>query len=111
MKTGAGLTVDLEYSRVMLNATLEYLNEPCFKELFLFTGQPGCNIALLETKIPNEGYCFFGWIRLEKKDQTSYAGDEAMRIFKFKTQDSSEIDLSLVDRIFCYTVRKSSHNS
>ena len=60
-----------KYLLSILDSLITMLGTTVPKELFVMTGEPGSGLALSTFKgLPKEGYGFFGWVRIERADQT-----------------------------------------
>ncbi len=91
----------------VLDSLLQILRAaPAPRELFAFSGKPGCGIGLLAREtLPKEGYCFCGWIRVERRDQS--AGEEdgsRMTVFKLGASKDREVELFVRDGFLSYSV-------
>ena len=89
-----------EYISVFLDSILEMLNYVPKQEIFDFAGDTHSGISLVERKsLPNDGYCFFGWIRISINSE-----ERVMTIFKFSSKNEKAIELSILNGILSYTV-------
>ncbi len=82
------------------------LSAESHREVFSFSGKPGCGIGLLARKsLPSKGYCFCGWIRVERADQSMSGTRGKMTVFKLGASKSREIELFVRDGFLHYSVR------
>ena len=87
----------VEYAETVLDALLKMLKENSHREIFVFNGQSQAGVSVIPIReLPSDGYCFFGWIRVERQDQ-SYPNchDSPMCIFRLATKGEGEIKLYL----------------
>ncbi len=85
----------LEYTETVLDSLLKMLKENSHREIFVFNGQSQSGVAVVPIReLPSDGYCFFGWIRVERKDQSYPSRHESpMCIFRLATKGEGEIKL------------------
>ena len=101
---------DFDYSRTLLDAFISMLKVPAPREVFAFSGQAFSGVSLVgKVSIPESGYCFFGWIRLERTSEPELR-PVSMCVFRFATAEGCEVELSVVEKRFVYTVRGEGDN-
>ena len=96
-----------QQSHVMtiLNSLLQILTDDSHREVFSFSGKPGCGIGLVaQKKLPEKGYCFCGWIRVERVDQSLAESGSKMTVFKLGASKNREIELFFKDGFLNYSV-------
>ena len=85
---------------VLLDSFLTILSAESSREVFAFSGKPGCGVGLVARKsLPKTGYCFCGWIRVERADVA-----EKMTVFKLGASKNREIELFFKDGYLHYSV-------
>lgn len=95
---------NLEYIEIILNSLLEMITQRNEEELFVFRGDSG---MILESKkiLPKEGYCFLGWIRLERPQKFAQEEAKKMCIYKFTgIANKIEVGLYLESNMLHYSV-------
>lgn len=92
-----------EYVGMILDSVLTMIKPFTQREFFIFSGENESGISLVEiNSFPPEGYCFFGWIRIEPNLKISR---EPVTIYKFASKNEMEIELFLEDHFLYYSVR------
>jgi len=99
----------VEYADNILDSIVRMIETNSHREIFVFNGQSQSGVSVVELKeLPSTGYCFFGWIRVERKDQSSFtdsANDFPMCIYRLATKGEQEIKLYIDSNMhLCYYV-------
>jgi hypothetical protein len=99
---------NLDYVNTILDSMMAMQHDTAHREIFVFNGESQSGISLVPLRqLPKDGYCFFGWIRLERRDQSSQETTEGpMCIYKLGTGSGHEVELGLQDGVFYYTVSR-----
>ncbi len=97
---------DFDYCKTLLDSFLGMLQVPAPREVMVFSAQPRSGVSLIgKVSVPESGFCFFGWLRLEKQDKhCEEAKGEHMCVFRFSAAEGAEAELWLEQRQFCYSV-------
>ena len=98
------------YVNIILDSVLQMLKEISHREIFVFSGQEHSGIGVVpKSYLPKDGYCLFGWIRLERPDQTDSILNKAqartMCIYKLGASKEMEIELFIQDNMLHYSVK------
>ena len=80
------------------------LNGKCYKEIFQFSDHKNSGIILKEFTLSNEGYGFFGWIRIDSNNsQKNY--ESPYCLWDFTAVNQYKIKLSLKNGKFVYDLQ------
>ena len=95
-----------DYMNTVVDSLLAMVKESSHKEIFVFNGQSQSGISVVPVKeLPSEGYSFFGWFRLERRDQSSPTTEtEPMCIYKLGSRGEQELELFLCHNQLQYRV-------
>jgi len=93
------------YVETILDSLLKILKENVIREIFVFTGQPQSGVSVVPgINLPSDGYCFFSWIRLERRNLLpSTQADTPMCIYRFSSGREAEIKLFLHNGLLYYS--------
>ena len=95
---------NLLFHKSILSLISVTLNFKCHSEVFLFFGHHDSGLGIMTLKnLPKKGFCFCGFIRVERKDQSRLKSSNEMTIFKLSSS-SCDIELLIKDGIFIYKV-------
>ena len=87
------------YIVILLQSLLKMIEERGKKEVFVFDGSADSGVRISSDLIlPDEGYCFFGWIRYE------LAMKNSKTCIFYLSSMQNEIQLSLTSGIIEYSV-------
>jgi len=84
-----------ELSFTFLNNLAVALKEKSQREVFYFADSKKSGVNLEEVKLPEQGFGFFGWMRLEKKIKENSSKDYC--IWKFTSQEKYSFRLNVKD--------------
>ena len=88
-----------EHSMIILDTIIMMENIHLPKEVIMFQGGANSGIKIVSKSLPKEGYCFFGFLRLEHSQN-----NRRMCIYKFCSKSGSEISLCIKNEKFVYTI-------
>ena len=91
----------LEYELYFFKVFNKSLKVKCQKEVFEFCSDENSGLYLDEIKFPNEGYGFFGWIKMDSIDLPT---DTKSTIWCFVIPNRFLIDLSIIKCRLVYTI-------
>ena len=93
---------NFEYVGVILDSLLAMIKPFTQREIFIFSGESDSGISLADiNSFPPEGYCFFGWIRVESKSKSNR---EPVTLYRFVLKNDMEIEFFLEDHFLYYAV-------
>ena len=98
--------VDYEHVAAVLNLITSTQAESNHRACFVFGGDSYSGLGISSRRdLPKEGYCFFGWIRSDRHDQTtSLSTTEPMCIFKLGAAVEHELELTIIQGTLHYWV-------
>ena len=97
---------DKDHAILILEALINTFSCQSQTEFFLLNGGTQSGIGVTGTNaFPKSGYCFFGWIRIERQDQnTTPDENKSICIYKFHAAKEGEIEFGINDSTLFYIV-------
>lgn len=99
---------DRKYAILILETLINSFRSQSQTEFFLLQGNSQTGIGVTGTNaFPKSGYCFFGWIRIERPDQsTAFEENKSVCIYKFHSLKEGEIEFGFNENTLFYVVFK-----
>ena len=95
--------VDTKYLNFVLDLLLEIITPEPKQEVFDFLGDNQSGISIIKNlSLPSNGFCFFGWIRIETANKKKLK--KPMIIFKFSSSNGKNIEFSFYKGMLVYSV-------
>ena len=91
-----------EHTMIILDTVLAMLKSTSPQEVFVFQSNRESGMDLCSKSFPKDGYCFFGFLRLEPSSPY-----KSMCIYKFVSESRSQISLFMRGSKLCYKVYNS----
>ena len=91
----------------ILDSLTQIITQTSPNEFFVLNGgkQAGIAVGVLpNNNVPSAGYGFFGWIRLERRDQTVGESPLMMTVYKLSAHKDCDIELYIKDQVLYYSV-------